>query len=377
MDKSLSFEFPLDSDLLYLNHAAVSPWPKRTVEAIKSFAEENLRFGAQHYPDWIAKETQLRSQLKTLIGARSTDEIALLKNTSEAISVVAEGIQWQAEHNIVSSDQEFPSNRIPWLAQSQKHGVEFREVDLSSADSPEQALISACDTNTQILSISSVQYGTGLKLNLEKLGAYCQAHKILFCVDAIQSLGVYSIDVEACHIDFMMADAHKWLMGPEGIALFYCRQEVQELLELRQYGWHMVKNAGDYDEKNWCPAPSAKRFECGSPNMLGIHALSASLSLIEDIGIDAIEQSIAGKIEFLIEQLKEAGYLILSAEETQRRAGIVTFKLDTDDMKSVHQTLMGKNLICAYRGGGIRLSPHFYTPTAILKKALEIIRVNT
>jgi len=222
LNKIIAQEFQLDSNIVYLNHAAVSPWPKRTAESVKSFAEENSYSGAKHYLKWLEKEKKLKKQLQRLINAPSTNDIALLKNTSEAISMVASGINWNNGDNIVSSNEEFPSNRIPWLAQA-KHGVKFREIDISNPESAEDNLINACDEKTRVLTISSVQYGSGTRINLEKLGKFCNKNKILFCVDAIQSLGILAIDVETINADFVMADAHKWMMGPEGIALFFCR----------------------------------------------------------------------------------------------------------------------------------------------------------
>ncbi len=304
----LKKEFPLQEDLIYLNHAAVSPWPKRTSDAVKAFAEENTYYGAQNYPKWLGVEKKLRRQLKTLVNAPSTDDIALLKNTSEALSVVASGLNWAKGDNIVSSNEEFPSNRLPWLAQA-KHGVEFKEIDLYEAETPEASLIQACDEKTRLLTISSVEYGTGKRIDLEKLGQFCSENNILFCVDAIQSLGALPFDVQKINADFVMADAHKWLLGPEGIALFYCKQEVRDLLELHQFGWHMVKNVGNYAEKDWQIADSAQRFECGSPNMLGIHALSASLSLIEEVGIDVVSNNIINNISYIIDNIKNIGGL--------------------------------------------------------------------
>ena len=374
IDKISEQEFPQADDLYYLNHAAVSPWPKRSVLAVQAFAEENLILGATQYPEWIKKETQLRSQISNLIGAHSTDEIALLKNTSEALSVVAEGIDWHPTDRIVTSDQEFPSNRIPWKAQ-EKHGVKLIEVDLYQSESPEQALIEACDEQTRLLTISSVQYSTGLKMDITTLGRFCKENNILFCVDAIQSLGAHDIHVEKSHIDFLMADAHKWLMGPEGIALFYCRKDKQNMLELHQYGWHMIQNAGNYDIKTWQAANNAKRFECGSPNMLGIHALSASLDLINEVGIEQIESAISEKTDQIIDSLVSSSYDIISATESNRRSGILTLINKQKDMKQLHQHLMQQNIICAYRGGGIRLSPHFYTPEFKIKKVLEVLNI--
>ncbi len=373
IDDVISQEFLLDESIIYLNHAAVSPWPTRTTRAVNNFAEENARFGAQNYLSWLKTEKELRRQLQRLINAESTDDIALLKNTSEALSVVASGLDWHSGDNIVSSNEEFPSNRIPWLAQA-KHGVDFREIDISATDSPEDALIEACDDKTRLITISSVEYGTGRRLNLEKLGQFCSSNNILFCVDAIQSLGALPFDVQAINADFVMADAHKWLLGPEGIALFYCKPEIRDSLELHQFGWHMVKDVGNYDMKEWQAADTAQRFECGSPNMLGIHALSASLSLIEEIGIENIANNIINNSSYIIDNISKInGIKFISPTEIPDFAGIVTFKIDGKNSAEIYTKLMKNKVICANRAGGIRFSPHFYTSKDKIQKGLEVL----
>ncbi|GJM06069.1 MAG: hypothetical protein DHS20C09_20650 [marine bacterium B5-7] len=369
-------EFPLDDSIVYLNHAAVSPWPLRTAEAIHQFANENTLLGATNYLVWLEKEAELRHQMKRLINAPSVDDIALLKNTSEALSVVAEGIDWQDGDNIVSSDEEFPSNKLPWNAQA-KYGVEFREVDLSQGVSPEAALIAACDSKTRVLTISSVQYGSGKCPDLTILGEYCHANNILFCVDAIQSLGCLPFDCQAIKADFVMADAHKWMLGPEGIALFYCKAEVRDSLSLHQYGWHMVKDVGNYDSTEIEYADTARRFECGSPNMLGIHALSASLSLIEEIGMEKISTKIINNVGYLIDKFEDTpGLVFVSPTTKPHYAGIVTFRIEGINMPQLYSKLMKNKLICANRAGGIRFSPHFYTSRESIDKSLEILSLS-
>jgi selenocysteine lyase/cysteine desulfurase len=261
---------------------------------------------------------------------------------------------------------------LPWLAQA-KHGVEFKEIDLHEAETPEASLIQACDEKTRLLTISSVEYGTGKRIDLEKLGQFCSENNILFCVDAIQSLGALPFDVQKINADFVMADAHKWLLGPEGIALFYCKREVRDLLELHQFGWHMVKNVGNYAEKDWQIADSAQRFECGSPNMLGIHALSASLSLIEEVGIDVISNNIINNVSYIIDNIKNIGGLsFISPMEKPQYAGIVTFDIKGKNMTDIYTKLMKNKVICANRAGGIRFSPHFYTSREKIDKGLEV-----
>ncbi|HKQ30169.1 MAG TPA: aminotransferase class V-fold PLP-dependent enzyme [Burkholderiales bacterium] len=369
LETLLRDEFPVVENCIYLNHAAVGPWPKRSRDAAARFAAENVSEGARHYPRWLETERQLRGQLQALIRAPSPDDIALLKNTSEALSFVASGFPWRDGDNVVISDEEFPSNRIVWES-LRGRGIDVREVHLAGLDDPEQALIEAIDARTRLLSISSVQYASGLRLDLVRLGQACRERGLAFCVDAIQSVGALSIDVQAAHIDFLMADAHKWMLGPEGVALFYCRPEWRERLALSEYGWHMIEDAGNYSRRDWEPAKSARRFECGSPNMLGIHALSASLSLLQEIGIETVERRVLERARYLMSVLAECSSVeVLTPSAPNRHAGIVTFRMAGVDPQHLHRYLDQQNIVCAPRGGGIRFSPHFYVPL----QQLEIV----
>lgn len=370
----LTEEFSLDPALIYLNHAAVAPWPRRTTQAVQRFAQENAQRGAQHYPDWASTEQQLRTQLAHLIGARSEAEIALLKSTSEGLSVIAHGLPWQAGDSVVIPAQEFPSNRIVWESLA-RYGVEVRAVDIRHSEQPEVLLLSHIDSTTRLLSVSSVQYDTGLRLDLQHLGRACEAQEVLFCVDAIQSLGVIPLDVRAIRADFVVADGHKWLLGPEGLALFYCRRELLERLQLHQYGWHMVEQLGDFERRDWQPAHSARRFECGSPNMLGIHALHASLSLIEQIGVQNISEIILKNTAYLIElfELKKQEFEIITPRDRVRHAGIFSVRPRQDTPEQAQRKLQAQGVICAVRGGALRLSPHIHTREEQLTATLQYL----
>ena len=187
--------------------------------AVIKFTEQNTCYGLHFYPDWLNKEAELRTQLQTLLNVPSADHIALAKNTSEALSFVAYGLKWQAGDNIVSSNEEFPSNRLPWQSLANQ-GVEFRQADLHSANAPEDALFALVGSNTRLLTISSIQFASGLRMDLERIGEFCKQRGILFCIDAIQSLGAVQFDVQAYQADFVMADGHKWMFGPESLGVF-------------------------------------------------------------------------------------------------------------------------------------------------------------
>jgi len=371
MDGSVAKEFQLNESLVYLNHAAVSPWPARTARAVEFFARENLEYGATHYLKWMQTERELRNRLARLINAPSSEDISLLKNTSEALSTVAYGIDWQAGDNVVIFKQEFPSNRLVWESLG-RFGVEARLVDLYASDSPEQALMDACDQRTRLISTSSVQYADGFRADLDILGRFCRRENILFCMDAIQSLGAIPFDVQRCQADFVMADGHKWMLGPEGLALFYTRKEIREQLQLNQFGWRMVATPHEFDRPDWKPSETGTRFECGTPNMLGIHALNASLSLIEQEGINNISDRILRNTNYLIGLIDQQPALqLLSDRRKSRLSGIVTFRVDGVEQEAIYHELMNSHVICACRGGGIRFSPHFYTPESKLDAAIE------
>ncbi|NOX92441.1 MAG: aminotransferase class V-fold PLP-dependent enzyme [Gammaproteobacteria bacterium] len=364
-------EFPLSGSINYLNHAAVSPWPIRTANAVTNFSRENATQGSKHYLQWIDTETTLRKQLQQLINAKSINEIALLKNTSEALSVVAFGLPWKPGDNIVSIKGEFPSNRVVWQALKPK-GVELRLADINSTH-PEQELLKLVDKRTRLVSVSSVQYASGFQLDLARIGTFCRKNNILFCVDAIQSIGALQFDAQAIQADFVMADGHKWMLGPEGLALFYCREELLEKLTLHQYGWHMTDTFANFDNDEWQPVDTARRFECGSPNMLGIHALSASLSLLLEFGMENVEARILENTRYLFDCIDNAEQLtLLSNTNEGRYSGIVTFRHRTMDNDSLFSLLTKNNVMCAQRGGGIRFSPHFYTPKEKILHALDI-----
>ncbi|MDQ4148011.1 MAG: aminotransferase class V-fold PLP-dependent enzyme [Pseudomonadota bacterium] len=366
-------EFPLASDIVHLNHAGVAPWPRRTIDAITQFAQENMHYGSRYYERWLETEAQLRDQLRWLINAQSSDDIALLKNTSEALSTVAYGIDWQPGDNVVTNLQEFPSNRIVWESLRERFGIEVRLADLTTSEIPEDALLALVDDHTRLLSVSSVQYSNGLRMDLSRIGKTCRARGTLLCVDAIQSLGAEPFDVQNCKADFVMADGHKWMLGPEGVALFYCRPERREQLRLTQYGWHMVQHHNDYEHMDWQPASTARRFECGSPNSLGIHALSASISLIQETGTDTIHQKISANVAYLREGLVSLGLDSLTPRAPERCAGIITFRHPRKGGWELYGSLRVAGVLCAQRAGGIRFSPHFYTPREHLDRALNIL----
>ncbi len=372
---NFSDQFPSSERLHYLNHAAISPWPRCSAAAVQQFAEENAMQGALDYGRWVATEQRCRERYASLLNATAED-IALVKNTSEGLSFIANGLAWQAGDNIVLPDCEFPSNWLAWDA-LRRHGVELRQIAMLSPEhieQPEQALLAACDERTRLLAVSAVQYRDGFRLDLQQLGAYCHQHAILFSVDAIQQLGMLPLNVQACHIDFVSADAHKWLLGPEGQAVFYCAPQMRPQLQPSQYGWKQYEDPFAFDRPEWVPSTTGKRYEPGSPNTLGITAADAALGLLLDTGMSTVAELALGNAELLRSSLAEcAGIAISNPPLPRQRTAIVNFKPLRCSADQLYQKLMQQGVFCAKRGNGIRLSPHFYQSPERIAEAAELI----
>ena len=367
----LSKEF-FNDNKIYLNHAAVSPWSFRTRNAVTAFCNDSVENGAIYYNKWLKTLQNLKMCFKRLLNASSEDYIAVLKNTSEGLSLIASGINWKSGDNVIICDMEFPSNRIVWES-LKRENVDIKIAEIKDKNNPEEVMLNLVDEHTKLISVSSVQYADGLRMDLKKMGEFCEKQDILFCVDAIQSLGALEIDVQEVKADFVVADGHKWMMGPEGVAVFYVSPRVIDSLKIMQFGWYMVEDNFNFDNKEWTPAKTARRFECGSPNMLGIHALQASLSFIEEVGIKNIESEILNKAKLLVDRIQANSNLeLITNPNSSRLSGIVTFKHKFNN-EELFKFLIENQVICALRGGAIRFSPHFYIPNEKILKAMDIV----
>ena len=366
-------QFPVLKHGLYANHAAISPWPLAASKAVAAFAMENAEIGAEKYSHWLLRETRLRKGLADLVNASSADDIALLKNTTEGICTVANGIDWRKGDNLVIPADEFPSNRLPWHALT-RYGVEVREVDIRATPEPEMALLERVDKHTRLISVSAVQWTDGLRLQLETLGQFCRQNDVLFFVDAIQHLGALQMDVQNCGIDFLAADGHKWLLSPEGIAVFYCREGVREQLQINQQGWHMVDEPYQFNRTQWHPSKTALRFEAGSPNTLGQAGMYASLGVLQEVGVQQVETYVTGNTLALSNGLSDIpGVELVRPFDPERVSGIVSFRPGKRNLAEIQQKLKQRGLICTVRGEAIRLSPHFYQAGRPVLEMLDLI----
>jgi selenocysteine lyase/cysteine desulfurase len=364
-------EFPITRNYNFQNHAAIAPVSRRSADALRQYlkhAEENsyIRGGFYRHADHV------RGQLASLICANA-DEVTFTKNTSEGISFVANGLSWQKGDNVVTSQVEFPANMYPWQALRER-GVQVRTVLEEDGRIPLDRLIETIDSRTRVVAISSVQFVSGFRTDLATLGDYCQRKGVLLCVDAIQSLGVFPIDVKSMNIDFLAADGHKWLCAPEGSGIFYVRKELQGHLRPTTIGWLSVKDPHAFGKHHFEFADSAKRYDSGSYNLAGIYALGGALELIEEIGVEQIGHRIIHLTNRLRDGLLNKGYRIASSRSPTDSSGILAFTSDLHDHAEIQRHLQSEHrIVIAVRCGRLRASPHFYNSDREIDQLIEAL----
>ena len=234
-------------------------------------------------------------------------------------------------------------------------------------------IASAIDERTRVLTISHVEFASGFRNDLAALGKLCRERDIWFVVDAIQGLGAVEVDVKSWNVDILAADGHKWLLAPEGAAIFYCADEKREQLINTNIGWASVVNPRDFLNYDLTQKPDATRFEEGSYNSIGLYGLKAAINLLQDIGIQSIETRILGLTAQLITGLETKGYRVITPKRDAERAGIVIFGSERHTPTELYETLYTENIITAERGTGVRVSPHFYNTASEIHRLLEVL----
>lgn len=358
--------FPVTRNLIYFNHAAVGPLSIRACEAMERHARDQRDFGALHWRDWYAEYDRLRESIGKLINA-PPGEIAILKNTSEGISFIAKGLRWDEGDNVITTAMEFPSNWTPWKVLEPR--VEVRVADAATVEH----IAPLIDDRTRVVTVSSVAFHNGFVADLEAIGALCERRNVRFCVDAIQSVGVLPIDVQASKIDFLAADGHKWMCGPEGAAIFYVASNRLDELDVVEMGWTNIDRQRKFIG---CPTdllPDSRRFEAGSLNTNGIYGLRAAIDLILEVGIDEISERALRVATVLADGLKSIGWKLGSPEPIRSP---ILGATPPDVEKSLlwwHRKLEENRVVCAPREGMLRFSPHFYNDESEAARVVEVL----
>lgn len=355
-------EMPITERWAYFDHAAVAPLTGRAQRAVNAWAEEYATNGDANSTRHVREVERTRQRGAALIGA-VPEEIALVPSTSAGINLVAEGFPWQAGDNVVFPANEFPANQYPWLNLASR-GVEARRVEFPDGRVDWSRMAEACDDRTRIIALSWVGYATGYRVDLDEAVQFARERGAHLFVDAIQGLGVFPIDVVATPIDFLAADGHKWMLGPEGAGLFYLRREHLELLRPTAVGWHSVAHSSDYARIELNLRPNAARFEGGSWNMAGFLGLGASLELLLAYGAKAIAERVLAVTNAICERLQSLGADIASSREPGHASGIVSFTFPGVDSATVRKQCLDRGVVLNNRAGRIRISAHAYNDQA-------------
>ena len=368
---TLRAEFPVTGRWSFLDHAAVAPLSARARQAMIEWVDVLAEHAHLQESRWLKRIEAIRGLAGQLIHADPLD-IAFIKNTSEGIGIVAEGLPWQPGDNVVTAAEEYPANIYPWLNLARR-GVELRRVESRAGRLWLDDIRAAIDGRTRLLSLSFVEFASGFRNDLDALAGLCREKDILFFVDAIQGLGVLPLDVRRTPVDFLAADGHKWLLGPEGAGLFYVRRERVEPLYPVGIGWNSVVGARNFSVIDFTLKPHAGRWESGSLNVAGITALGASLGLLLDLGIDAIAARVLELTDYLCAQAQRAGFEVYSSRRSEDRSGIVSLIVPGADVRQRVRHCRDRGIVINQRAGRVRVSPHCYNSTEEIDRLIAAL----
>lgn len=365
-------EFPVSGDKVYLAHAGVSPVPACVERAVASAVSAAARDDQEEGLSTLLRQTRARAS--ELLGA-DPGEVALIGPTTTGISAVAAGLDWQAGDEVLIYQDDFPVNVYPWQA-LESRGVTVRRLSTPTlGEITPELVVGQLTAKTRLVALASCHFVSGYRIDHDAIGRLLRERDVLFCLDAIQTLGAFPTTVE--HVDFLAADAHKWLLGPCAAGVFYVRRDLQDRLAPQAFGWNNVRCPNYVSQETMNLRSDARRYEAGSFNILGIAGLNAALGLLLEVGIAAIAADLTAKRTGLAAALQAKGYEVFFPEG-QQTGGITSCWREGTDMKAVGERLAAENIIASVRGDRagrdyLRLSPHFYNTSSDLDLALELL----
>jgi selenocysteine lyase/cysteine desulfurase len=368
-------EFPVTREKIFLAHAGDAPLPRRVAEAVANYAREATTGDQEKfvYPGILEKGRKLGAQLLNC----QSNEVAFVGPTSLALSFIASGLKLRRGENILVYFEDYPSNVYPWMALADQ-GVEVRMMNARGLGfiRPKD-VIGQVDENTRLVALASCHFISGYRLDFQAIGKYLHGRNILFCLDAIQTVGAFPTTVE--QVDLLAADAHKWLMGPCGAGLMYVRGSVQEAITPPIYGWNNVLCPNYVAAEHIVFRGGSQKYEAGTHNLLGIVGLVAAMELILELGVENIARELLRKRAQLVPALQAKGCTVLQADAPpENGSGIVSFYRPGSDLAALHQKLTDAGVVTSLRGDRtgqqyIRLSPHYYNTDAELERVLELV----
>ncbi len=367
-------EFPVVKDRTFLAHAGVCPLPRRVADAIAECARQGTLGDQEAF--MLHRLEEARNLASRLLNCQ-TEEVALVGPTSLGLSLVASGLNFRKGDNILIYHDDYPSNVYPWMALAEK-GVQVRLLNTRGLGAIRTIdVMGQVDENTRLVALASCHFISGFRVEIAAIGKYLRERGILFCLDAIQTLGAFLTTVE--HVDFLAADAHKWLLGPCGAGVLYVRRELQEKLNPPLYGWHNVRSPNFVAQEQIVFRSGAVKYEAGTQNLLGLVGLIASMELALEIGVANIAAELLRKRAWLVPALSAKGFTVLNAEvKPENAGGIVSIFQPGQDLAALTQKLSDAGIVASLRTDRkgqnyLRLSPHFYNTDAELQRVLELL----
>ncbi len=351
-------EFAVTDRYVYLNHAATGVPPLRTREALKVFIDAQAQAGVLGVYPYENRMPEFRARIAGFIGARD-GTVAVLRNTGDGANIIASGLDWKAGDEIVVPRDEFPANLYPWLA-LQKRGVIIRSVDSPARRLTPDVLRAMMNDRVRIVAVSWVAYHDGYMLDLPALAEIAHDSGALFCVDAIQGLGAFPLDVRAAGIDALYASGAKWLLALQGVGFVYLSPDLLDRLELAAPGWRSVADIWDFDNHDQPLASDAARFEGGTPNFIGALSLATSMEFLEAHDRRAVAAHVLALTDRLYDGLRSLGATLRTVRGEGISSGIVTYTFDGVDPIEFGRALQRRGFVTTWRPTGIRVAPHGY-----------------
>ncbi len=373
MNDQLRALFPVTARFNYLNHAAVSAPPASAINAIQKYLADVSQNGSINFKEWLATKERTRRLLAGLLGARP-EQLAFMRNTSDGLSTVANGLKWRTGDNLVTFRNEFPSNIYPWLRLRDAFGVEVRMCEEREGRIDLDELIDLIDDQTRVVAISHVQYASGFRADLQRLGRAAREHDALLVVDVIQSLGVLPLNVESEFVDIAAGACHKWLLTPEGVGYLYLSDRARKRIQPTLVGWVSVPNPDDYNnfEQGWNAGTLA--WETGTGPAGLIHGLEESLKLLSEVGIKNIKDHLETLTDHLCARLQDSSYQVVSSRLPQEKSQTVCIRSQSGfTPMDLYSHLKKQNIITAPRGDRLRISPHIYNTLSEIDQLIEAL----
>jgi selenocysteine lyase/cysteine desulfurase len=361
MNEQIRALFPITGHLIYLNHAAVAPPPAPAIAAAKGLLDDLQMNGFLNFSQWLAIREEARQRLAAMMGARP-EQVAFMRNTSDALCCIANGLDWKAGDNVVTFRGEFPSNVYAWL-NLRAQGVEVRQASERAGRVDLDELLSLIDHRTRVVALSFVQFASGYRADLERIAQVARAHDALLVADIIQGLGALPLDVAAQGVDAAAGACHKWLMTPEGVGYLYLSDRARERVRPTLLGWVSAADPDDMQNQEQQWKPGTLPWETGTFGNTLVYALNESLKMLSEVGVERIAAYLEELTDYLCEGLAGKDYTVVSSRRAGEKSQIVCAE-HKDPARwpamALYKHLQAQGIAVTPRNGRLRISPHLY-----------------